>query len=91
MQIIGDPIGTVEVKVLTNQTHMYKLGRVQCDRWPQIFAPDENLGDKRWLFVYFSLLRLDQMSFAHKVVLWVMQQWGYLVTVIGLGFFPLTS
>ena len=22
-------------------------------------APDENLGDKRWLFVYFSLLRLD--------------------------------
>ena len=28
MQIIGDPIGAVEVKVLTSQTHMYKLGRV---------------------------------------------------------------
>ena len=29
MQIIGDPIGTVEVKVLTSQTHMYKL----CSVW----------------------------------------------------------
>ena len=28
MQIIGDPIGAVEVKVLTSQTHMYKLCRV---------------------------------------------------------------
>ena len=30
MQIIGDPIGVVEVEVLTNQTHtyIYKLGRV---------------------------------------------------------------
>ena len=28
MQIIGDPIGAVEVKVLTSQTHTYKLGRV---------------------------------------------------------------
>ena len=28
MQIIGDPIGAVEVKVLTGQTHTYKLGRV---------------------------------------------------------------
>ena len=28
MQIIEDPIGAVEVKVLTSQTHMYKLGRV---------------------------------------------------------------
>ena len=30
MQIIGDPIGAVEVQVLTSQTHtyMYKLGRV---------------------------------------------------------------
>ena len=27
MQIIGDPIGAVEVKVLTSQTHTYKLGR----------------------------------------------------------------
>ena len=26
MQIIGDPIGAVEVKVLTSQTHTYKLG-----------------------------------------------------------------
>ena len=25
-QIIGDPTGTVEVKVLTSQTHTYKLG-----------------------------------------------------------------
>ena len=28
MQIIGDPIGAVEVKVLTSQTHTYKLGRM---------------------------------------------------------------
>ena len=28
MQIIGDPIGAVEVKVLMSQTHTYKLGRV---------------------------------------------------------------
>ena len=28
MQIIGDPIGTVEVRVLTSQTHTYKHGRV---------------------------------------------------------------
>ena len=28
MQIIGDPIDAVEVKVLTSQTHMYKLSRV---------------------------------------------------------------
>ena len=28
MQIIGDPIGGVEVKVWTSQTHTYKFGRV---------------------------------------------------------------
>ena len=28
MQIIRDPIGAVEVKVLTSQTHTYKLRRV---------------------------------------------------------------
>ena len=28
MQIIGNPIGAVEVKVLTSQTHTYKLCRV---------------------------------------------------------------
>ena len=28
MQIIGDPIGAVEVKVLTSQAHTYKLCRV---------------------------------------------------------------
>ena len=28
MQIIGDPSGTDEVKVLTSQTHMFKLCRV---------------------------------------------------------------
>ena len=27
-QIIGGPIGAVEVKVLTSQTHTYKFGRV---------------------------------------------------------------
>ena len=47
MQIIGDAIGAVEVEVLTSQTHTYKLGRVWYDTWPQIFAPDENLEDKR--------------------------------------------
>ena len=28
VQIIGEPIGAVEVKVLTSQTHTYKLGNV---------------------------------------------------------------
>ena len=28
LQIIGDPIGAVEVKVLTSQTHTYRLCRV---------------------------------------------------------------
>ena len=28
MQIIGDQIGAVEIKVLTTQTHTYKLCRV---------------------------------------------------------------
>ena len=28
MQIIGNPLGAVEVKVLTSQTHTYKLDRV---------------------------------------------------------------
>ena len=27
VQIIGEPVGAVEVKVLTSQTHTYKLGR----------------------------------------------------------------
>ena len=53
MQIIGDPIGAVEVKVLPSQTHTYKLCRVIRDQ--KFFAPDENIGDKCWLFVYFSL------------------------------------
>ena len=44
MQIIVEPIDAVELKVLTSQTHTYKLD-----------TPDENLGDMRWLFVYFSL------------------------------------
>ena len=29
MHIIGEPIGAVEFKVLTSQTHTYKLGRVR--------------------------------------------------------------
>ena len=53
MQIVGDPIGAVEVKVLTGQTHTYKLGRVRYVT--KDFAPGENLGDKRWFFVYFSV------------------------------------
>ena len=28
---------------------------VECDTWPKLFASDENIGDKRWLFVYFFL------------------------------------
>ena len=28
---------------------------VECDTWPKIFAAGKNLGDKRWVFVYFSL------------------------------------
>ena len=47
MQIIGDPIGAVKVKLLTSQTHTYKV--------KNIFARDENLGDKRWLLIYLSL------------------------------------
>ena len=60
MQIMGDPIGAVEVKVLTSQTHTYKLGRVwYVIAWSKIFAPDENLGDKRWLFYISAKAGLD--------------------------------
>ena len=42
MQTIGEPIGAVEVKVLTSQTHTYKLGKVL-----QGFSSgQEYLGDK---------------------------------------------
>ena len=37
------------------QAKHIRTSSVECDTWPKIFAPDENLGDKRWLFVYFSL------------------------------------
>ena len=53
MQIIGDPIGGVEVKVWTSQTHTYKFGRMRYVT--KDFCSDENLEDNRWLFVYFSL------------------------------------
>ena len=44
MQIIGDPIGPVEVKVLTSQTHIYiRTSSVECDAWPKTFAANENL------------------------------------------------
>ena len=32
MQISGDPIGAIEVKVLTSQTHTYKFGSVIRDQ-----------------------------------------------------------
>ena len=42
-------MGAVEVKVFTSQTHTYKLCR---ERYlTKGFAADENLGDKRWVFV----------------------------------------
>ena len=53
MQIIEDPIGAVQVKVLTSQTDTYKL--LECDTWPKILASEKNIGDKRWLFAYFFL------------------------------------
>ena len=56
MQIIGDPISAVEVKVLTRQTHTYKIGRVRYVT--KDFVRDEILGDKHWIFVNFSLQRL---------------------------------
>ena len=37
------------------QAKHIRTSSIECDTWPKIFAPDENLGDKRWLFVYFSL------------------------------------
>ena len=37
------------------QAKHVRTSSVECDTWPKIFAPDENLGDKRWLFVYFTL------------------------------------
>ena len=41
MQFIGEPIGAVQVKVLTSQTHTFKLGNVL-----QEFLGQEYLGDK---------------------------------------------
>ena len=55
MQIIGDPIGAVEVKMLTSQTHTYKLGRVRYTTKDFCSVQEYNVGDKHWLFVYFSL------------------------------------
>ena len=52
MQIIGDPIGVVKVSVDEPTTYVQALLSVIRDQ--KIFAPDENIGDKRWLFVYFS-------------------------------------
>ena len=51
------------------QAKHIRTSSVECDRWPTIFAPDDNLGEKGWVFVYFSLWRLDLMSFVRKVVL----------------------
>ena len=50
IQIIGDPIGVAEAKVLTSQTNAYKLGRV-CYVTKEFCSGR----DKRWLFGYFSL------------------------------------
>ena len=51
MQIIGQPIGADEVKVLTGQKR--RLSLIECN---QSFSPDKNVGNvKCWLFVYFSL------------------------------------
>ena len=54
MQIIGDPVGSVEVKVLTSQTHMYKVGQ-SVIRDERVRSGQEYLEDKRQCFVYFSL------------------------------------
>ena len=54
MQIIGDPIGAVEVTMLPSQTHTYKLGRVLYATKDFCSGQEYNVGDKRWLFVYFS-------------------------------------
>ena len=53
MQIIRDQIGAVEVIVDKPNTYVQALQSVKRDK--KIFAADENIGDKRWLFVYFSL------------------------------------
>ena len=37
------------------QAKHIRTSSVECDTRPTIFAPDENTGDKRWIFVYFSL------------------------------------
>ena len=40
----------------------------------ELSSGQEYLGVKNWRFVYRSLKRLDWMSFAQKVVLWVRQR-----------------
>ena len=55
IKIIGDPIGAVEVKMLTSQTHTYKLSRVRYTTKDFCSGQEYNVGDKHWLFVYFSL------------------------------------
>ena len=38
------------------QAKHIRTSSVECETWPKIFAPDENIGDKRWLFVYLISL-----------------------------------
>ena len=52
MLTIGEPISTVEVKVLTSQkTHKLSIRECNtvavCDQ--RVFAPNKNAGDKGWI------------------------------------------
>ena len=62
MLTIGEPIGAIEVKVLTSQTQC--TSSVECDTWPTSFAPDKNIGDMFWLFVHVSLFEGGWVNWA---------------------------
>ena len=48
---IGEPIGTVEVKVLTSQTRRTSSAQsvIQLLYVTKEFSPDKNVGDKDWI------------------------------------------
>ena len=57
MQIIGDPTDVVDLGQSVDKPNTYVQALQSVIRDQKIFAPDENIGDKRWLFVYFSLCK----------------------------------
>ena len=70
---IGEPIGIVEVKVLTSQTTQYRVW-YSCCTWPKSFAPDKNVGDNDSIIS----LSLKVCELIEQFVLKVRRFWSFL-------------